>query len=252
MPWYSPRYRSEPKIGIPVRHRSSVPVKKLTRPESASPPSTRTRGSVSSNRIRKAPDPGPWNATSPARNNAVKPEPLAMKRTSALVCPWFGMKKSGTSRFPVPSGAPAGAATAPANAKLTHATAVIRIGVRRVNRRDPAATLEFRSGCRCSLGPARPRGGILEPAHARKGRLRKRPIIFPRPMIARHWRGWTAPHNAAAYERLLNEKVFPSLRRIEGYVGACLLRRDAADEVEFVVINFFESLDAVQRFAGPN
>jgi len=31
-----------------------------------------------------------------------------------------------------------------------------------------------------------------------------------------------------------------------------VLRRDSAHEVEFVVVNLFESLEAVRRFAGPD
>jgi len=46
--------------------------------------------------------------------------------------------------------------------------------------------------------------------------------------------------------------VLPGLRRIEGYRGGYVLRRAASDEVEFVVLNFFDSLEAVQRFAGPD
>jgi hypothetical protein len=71
-------------------------------------------------------------------------------------------------------------------------------------------------------------------------------------MIARHWRGWTAPQNADAYERLLKETVLPGLRQLEGYQGGHILRRDGPEEVEFIVLNFFESLDAVRRFAGEN
>jgi hypothetical protein len=71
-------------------------------------------------------------------------------------------------------------------------------------------------------------------------------------MIARHWRGWTAVNNADAYERLLKETVLPGLRAIAGYNGGYILRKDARNEVEFVVINFFESLDAVRTFAGEN
>lgn len=71
-------------------------------------------------------------------------------------------------------------------------------------------------------------------------------------MIARHWRGWTNNQNANAYESLLKSKVLPSLKEIEGYQGGYLLRSDGPQEVEFVVINLFDSLDAVKRFAGPN
>lgn len=71
-------------------------------------------------------------------------------------------------------------------------------------------------------------------------------------MIARHWRGWTTPHNADAYERLLREQVLPGLQSIDGYRGGYLLRSDGPNEVEFIVINLFDSLDAVKRFAGPD
>jgi heme-degrading monooxygenase HmoA len=71
-------------------------------------------------------------------------------------------------------------------------------------------------------------------------------------MIARHWRGWTTAGNADAYETLLKSKVLPSLESIEGYGGGYVLRRDSPDEVEFVVVNLFDSLDAVKRFAGPD
>lgn len=69
-------------------------------------------------------------------------------------------------------------------------------------------------------------------------------------MIARHWRGWTKRSDADAYESLLREKVLPGLREIEGYRGGYVLRSDGAVESEFVVINFFGSMEAVKAFAG--
>lgn len=71
-------------------------------------------------------------------------------------------------------------------------------------------------------------------------------------MIARHWRGWAENSNADAYEQLLKQKVLPSLGSIGGYRGGYVLRSDGPNEVEFVVVNFFESLDAVKMFAGPD
>jgi hypothetical protein len=44
----------------------------------------------------------------------------------------------------------------------------------------------------------------------------------------------------------------PGLHRIAGYRGSYTLRRDGKDEAEFVVINLFETLGAVQVFAGPD
>lgn len=71
-------------------------------------------------------------------------------------------------------------------------------------------------------------------------------------MIARMWHGWTKPANADAYEKLLRNEMFPSMRRLEGFEGAYLLRRLAGDEVEFVTVTHFISLDAVRRFAGDD
>jgi antibiotic biosynthesis monooxygenase (ABM) superfamily enzyme len=46
--------------------------------------------------------------------------------------------------------------------------------------------------------------------------------------------------------------MFPSIHRVPGYLGADLLRRQDGDEVAFVTITRFESLDAVRAFAGES
>lgn len=71
-------------------------------------------------------------------------------------------------------------------------------------------------------------------------------------MVARHWRGWTRLRNADAYESLLKNKVLPGLKGIAGYCGGYILRSDGAEESEFVVVNLFDSIDAVCQFAGPD
>ena len=71
-------------------------------------------------------------------------------------------------------------------------------------------------------------------------------------MIARLWHGWTSRDNADAYKRFLRERMFPSIHRVPGFLGADLLRRDAGDEIAFVTITRFESLDAVRAFAGED
>ena len=71
-------------------------------------------------------------------------------------------------------------------------------------------------------------------------------------MISRIWHGWTTPANADAYEALLTREVLPGIHRVPGYLGAYLLRRPAADEVEFVTVTLFTDLDAVRGFAGED
>jgi heme-degrading monooxygenase HmoA len=69
-------------------------------------------------------------------------------------------------------------------------------------------------------------------------------------VIARIWHGWAAPAGADGYERYFRDALAPELERIPGFRGAHLLRRPAGDEVELSTVTWFESLDAVRRFAG--
>ena len=73
-------------------------------------------------------------------------------------------------------------------------------------------------------------------------------------MIARIWHGWTTPQNADKYEKLLRDEIFTGIqnRQIRGFHGIQLLHRAVNDEVEFITIMTFESLDAVQEFAGKD
>jgi heme-degrading monooxygenase HmoA len=73
-------------------------------------------------------------------------------------------------------------------------------------------------------------------------------------MISRIWHGWTTLENADAYEALLKEEIFVGIqdRHISGYRGIQLLRRSLTDEVEFVTIMQFDSLEAVRAFAGED
>ncbi len=73
-------------------------------------------------------------------------------------------------------------------------------------------------------------------------------------MIKRLWHGWTEPKNASAYEKLLNDFVFPSIeaKKIKNYNKIELLRFDHEDEVEFVTIMTFASLDDVIAFQGED
>lgn len=73
-------------------------------------------------------------------------------------------------------------------------------------------------------------------------------------MIYRIWHGWTSPENADAYEALLKEEIFVGIqdRHIPGFRGIELLRRGLWDEVEFVTIMRFDSMQAVREFAGED
>jgi heme-degrading monooxygenase HmoA len=73
-------------------------------------------------------------------------------------------------------------------------------------------------------------------------------------MISRIWHGWTTPPNADAYESLLKNEIFIGIqnRRISGYRGIQLFRRMLQDEVEFVTVMWFDSIDSIRAFAGED
>ncbi len=73
-------------------------------------------------------------------------------------------------------------------------------------------------------------------------------------MISRIWHGWTTPDNAGKYEALLKEEIFVGIqnRHIHGFKSIQLLRREVGQEVEFVTIMVFDTLEAVREFAGED
>ena len=71
-----------------------------------------------------------------------------------------------------------------------------------------------------------------------------------RPAIARIWRGRTTRGKADEYASYLYEHGIRPLE--EKSLGVQLLREDRAQETEFVTISYWESVEAMSRFAGPD
>ncbi|MDN3718458.1 MarR family transcriptional regulator [Roseibium salinum] len=68
-----------------------------------------------------------------------------------------------------------------------------------------------------------------------------RPTPGGRLMIKRIWHGWTTLENAATYLEVLTTQVIPGIeaKNIPGFLGIEVLRRELADEVEFLTIMSF-------------
>jgi heme-degrading monooxygenase HmoA len=71
-------------------------------------------------------------------------------------------------------------------------------------------------------------------------------------MIARIWHGHARPADADVYEAMLKPEVLPGIGKVKGYKGSYLLRRNVDNEVEFITIILWDSIDAVRAFAGPD
>ena len=71
-----------------------------------------------------------------------------------------------------------------------------------------------------------------------------------KPQIARIWRGRTVAARANEYAAYLYEV---GIRPLEDKAMAVqLLREDRTGESEFITISYWESVEAMSRFAGPD
>lgn len=72
-------------------------------------------------------------------------------------------------------------------------------------------------------------------------------------MIARVWHGYTKPGgDADGYEGMLKPELLPGIGKVKGYQGSYLLRKDNENEVEFISIILWDSIEDVRAFAGPD
>jgi hypothetical protein len=72
--------------------------------------------------------------------------------------------------------------------------------------------------------------------------------------VCRLWRGWTTPENADAYESLLLGQVIPGIeaRRMPGFRHIDTVKRDLGEEVEFMTLMWFDSVEAITAFVGED
>lgn len=69
-------------------------------------------------------------------------------------------------------------------------------------------------------------------------------------MIARTWHGRTSLEDADAYEQFMKERAAPDYASIPGLIRTVFTRRDEGDVTHFLLITFWETIDAVALFAG--
>jgi heme-degrading monooxygenase HmoA len=71
-------------------------------------------------------------------------------------------------------------------------------------------------------------------------------------MIARIWHGVVAAGKADEYLDYLNETGVPDYRATEGNRGVYVLRRIEDGLAHFLTLSFWDSIEDVKRFAGPD
>ena len=70
-------------------------------------------------------------------------------------------------------------------------------------------------------------------------------------MIARIWHGITAAAKADAYLDYLNQTGVPDYQATTGNRGVYVLRRIEGDVAHFTLISLWDSMAAIEQFAGP-
>lgn len=71
-------------------------------------------------------------------------------------------------------------------------------------------------------------------------------------MIARVWHGYTKSEHADAYESMLKPELLPGIGKVKGYKGSYLLRRKAGEEIEFITIMLWDSIESIRAVAGQD
>jgi heme-degrading monooxygenase HmoA len=71
-------------------------------------------------------------------------------------------------------------------------------------------------------------------------------------VLARIWRGATRTADVDAYVDYLRKTGLREYRATEGNKGAWVLWRVVGDRAEFITLSFWESRDAIRRFAGDD
>lgn len=71
-------------------------------------------------------------------------------------------------------------------------------------------------------------------------------------MIARSWSARARHDDAPRYVVHARTAVFAHLSKIKGYRGALVLTEDRTTDVAVTVLTFWESMEAVKAFAGPD
>lgn len=70
-------------------------------------------------------------------------------------------------------------------------------------------------------------------------------------MIARIWEGRTRLGMGKAYYKYLEETGLKDYRATEGFRSVTVLCREVGDETEYILVTLWDSMEAIQRFAGP-
>lgn len=72
------------------------------------------------------------------------------------------------------------------------------------------------------------------------------------PVIVRLWHGRVAGSKARAYREFLNSRAIPDYRSVTGNRSVHILERQEGEITHSITMTFWDSMDAIRRFAGDD
>jgi heme-degrading monooxygenase HmoA len=78
------------------------------------------------------------------------------------------------------------------------------------------------------------------------------PALSDHPMVARVWHGRTPAAKAEEYRQYLFDAGIKKIASLPGNRGVQMMSAKTEEEGEFMVISFWDSIEAIKGYAGPN
>ena len=92
--------------------------------------------------------------------------------------------------------------------------------------------------------------GVASAMVASGARAARMPVMSDHPMVARIWHGRTPIDKADEYKQYLFEVGVKKIASLPGNRGVQLMMNKTADQGEFMVVSYWDSIDAIKGYAG--
>ena len=78
------------------------------------------------------------------------------------------------------------------------------------------------------------------------------PILADHPMVARIWHGRTPAAKADEYKQYLFDVGVKKIASLPGNRGVQMMVNKTAEQGEFMIVSYWDSIDAIKGYAGEN
>ena len=78
------------------------------------------------------------------------------------------------------------------------------------------------------------------------------PVLTDHPMVARIWHGRTPADKADEYKQYLFDVGVKKIATLPGNRGVQLMANKNAEQGEFMVVSYWDSIEAIKGYAGEN